>query len=267
MKKLTLLLLLMISTSSIAQQVHSFYYLKVPRSQASDFIQLHKTYTDIYLMGSEENKWTSTWLFTHTYGSDFTFQVIETFPDVVAQASAVNPKDEVFKNIDAMDATDEEKENLKKGWGKYLRLFIEDHSDEVRVAFNDDFYITDKGIDFTKKHTVVFSKFNPSWWDRSSFMTLWREISRQPAIDQGYVKAIVPTGHYSGSSYTFQTALWYKSLKDLAKDHDANASGEMSNKEKEMWDLARSHTDEVLTYVGSNWEAVSKPTKQFIIAE
>ena len=41
----------------------------------------------------------------------------------------------------------------------------------------------------------------------------------------------------------------------------------MSDKEKEMWDLARSHTDEVLTYVGSNWEAVSKPTKQFIIAE
>ena len=41
----------------------------------------------------------------------------------------------------------------------------------------------------------------------------------------------------------------------------------MSDKEKEMWDLARSHTDEVLTYVGSNWEAVGKPTKQFIIAE
>ena len=91
----------MISSSSIAQQVHSFYYLKVPRSQASDFIQLHKTYTDIYLMGSEENKWTSTWLFTHTYGSDFTFRLL-TFPDVVAQASAVNPRDEVFKNIEWM---------------------------------------------------------------------------------------------------------------------------------------------------------------------
>ena len=69
--------------------------------------------------------------------------------------------------------------------------------------------------------------------------------SRQPAIDQGYVKAIVPTGHYSVHHTPFKQHCGIN-LKDLAKDHDANASGEMSDKEKEMWDLARSHTDEVL---------------------
>ena len=88
MKKLLIVLILFISFNSLAQEIHSFYTLDVPRSKANDFVIMHKKFIDIYFMGSEDNKMESTWLFSHTYGSDFTFKVIEVYPNAIAQASA-----------------------------------------------------------------------------------------------------------------------------------------------------------------------------------
>ena len=88
MKKLLFLITLFISVNSVAQEIHSFYTLDVPRSKANDFVKMHKKFIDIYFLGSEDNKMASTWLFSHTYGSDFTFKVIEVYPNIIAQASA-----------------------------------------------------------------------------------------------------------------------------------------------------------------------------------
>ena len=73
MKKIISLIVLILSFNSYSQEIHSFYYLDVPRSKASDFVKMHKKFMDIYFMGSEENKMTSNWLFSHTcllYTSD-----------------------------------------------------------------------------------------------------------------------------------------------------------------------------------------------------
>ena len=83
MKKTLFLLTLLISFNSLAQEIHSFYTLDVPRSKANDFVKMHKKFIDIYFMGSEDNKMESTWLFSHTYGSDFTFKVIEVYPNII----------------------------------------------------------------------------------------------------------------------------------------------------------------------------------------
>ena len=268
MKKLISLILLILSLNSYGQEIHSFYYLDVPRSKASDFVKMHKKFMDIYFMGSEENKMTSNWLFSHTYGSNFTFKIIEVYPDAISQVSAVNYGAEVNKNIDAMDISYDEKKIHKDEWRTYFSMFLEGHSDEVRVSFNEQFYITEKEFDFSKKHIVVFNKNNPKWSDRSEYIKLWSEFTRQPAIDLGEALAIVPTGHYSGNSYSFQAAFWYNSWESFIKNHrNLENFGQMNDKQKRMWDIGGQHTDEIVTYLGSNWTNDGKESKIFRIAE
>ena len=238
MKKIIFLLTFLVSFNTAAQEIHSSYTLDVPRSKASDFVKMHKQFMDIYYMGSEDNKMESTWLFSHTYGSDFTFKVIEVYPDVLAQASAVNYGTEVSKNIDAMDISYDNKKMLKDEWSTYFQLFLEGHDDEVRVTFDKQFFISEKDIDFSKKHIVVFNNNNPKWKDRKEYISLWNKFTRQPAIDLGEVLAIVPSGHYSGNSYTFQAALWYSSWDSfLVNQNSLENSGPMSDERKRMWDI------------------------------
>ena len=148
MKKIIFLLTFLVSFNTVAQEIHSVYTLDVPRSKANDFVKMHKQFMDIYYMGSEDNKMESTWLFSHTYGSDFTFKVIEVYPNVLAQASAVNYGAEVSRNIDAMGISYDEKKMLKEEWSTYFQLFLEVHDDEIRITFDKQIFITEKEIDF-----------------------------------------------------------------------------------------------------------------------
>jgi len=268
MQNLLLTLTLFISFNTVAQEIHSFYTLDVPRSKAGDFIKMHKKFIDIYYAGSDENKMESTWLFSHTYGSDFTFKVIEVYPDVMAQASAVNYGAEVSKNIDAMTISYDEKKMLKDEWSIYFQLYLEGHDDEVRVTFEKQIFITEKDIDFSKKHIVVFNNNNPKWKDRTEYISLWNKFTRQPAIDLGETLAIVPTGHYSGSSYTFQAALWYSSWDSfLVNQNSIENSGPMSDDRKRMWDIGGSHSDEITTFLGCTWSSKVNTSKTFTIAK
>ena len=268
MKKIIFLLTFLVSFNTVAQEIHSVYTLDVPRSKANDFVKMHKQFMDIYYMGSEDNKMESTWLFSHTYGSDFTFKVIEVYPDILAQASAVNYGTEVSKNIDAMGISYDEKKMLKDEWSTYFQLFLEGHDDEIRVTFEKQFFISEKDIDFSKKHIVVFNNNNPKWKDRKEYISLWNKFTRQPAIDLGEALAIVPTGHYSGSSYTFQAALWYSSWDSfLVNQNSLENSGPMSNQRKRMWDIGGNHSDEITTFLGCNWSSKGTPSKTFTIAK
>ena len=268
MKKFIYLITLLVTINSSAQEIHSFFYLDVPRSKSADFVKMHKKFMDIYFMGSQENKMSSSWLFSHTYGSDFTFKVIEVYPDIISQACAVNYGLEVNNNIDAMDISHDEKKILKSEWSTYFRMFLEGHDDEIRVAFGNQFYIDEGNIDFSKKHVVVFNKNNPKWADRSEYINLWSEYTRQPAIDLGETLAIVPTGHYSGSSYTFQAAFWYSSWESFIINHRSLENfGPMTEKQKRMWDIGRDHKDEIVTYLGSTWSSEGNQSKTFTIAK
>ena len=269
MKNLFLLLTLsLITLNSYSQDIHSFYYLDVPRSKASEFVKMHKKFTDIYFLGSKENKMNSSWLFSHTYGSNFTFKIIEVYNDAISQASAVNFGQEVNKNIDDMNISYDEKKMLKEEWSLYFNLFLENHTDELRIAFSDQFYITDGEFDFSKKHVVVFNRSNPRWSERSEYISLWNELTRKPAIELGEALAIVPTGHYSGSSYTFQAAFWYKSWESFVKNHrNIENFGPMSEKQKRMWDIGGEHNDEIVTYLGSTWSVSGDESKTFTIAK
>ena len=268
MKKIIFLLTFLVSFNTAAQEIHSSYTLDVPRSKASDFVKMHKQFMDIYYMGSEDNKMESTWLFSHTYGSDFTFKVIEVYPDVLAQASAVNYGTEVSKNIDAMDISYDNKKMLKDEWSTYFQLFLEGHDDEVRVTFDKQFFISEKDIDFSKKHIVVFNNNNHKWKDRKEYISLWNKFTRQPAIDLCEVLAIVPSGHYSGNSYTFQAALWYSSWDSfLVNQNSLENSGQMSYERKRMWDIGGNHSDEITTFLGCNWSSKGTPSKTFTIAK
>ncbi|MBL6649263.1 MAG: hypothetical protein ISP56_03270 [Flavobacteriaceae bacterium] len=269
MKKTIFILILIFFAKSLnSQEIHSFYYLDVPRSKASEFVKMHKKFTDIYFLGSQENKMNSSWLFSHTYGSNFTFKIIEVYENSISQASSTDFAQEVNKNIDNMDISYDEKKMLKDEWRLYFGLFLENHTDELRVAFPNQFYITDGDFDFSKKHIVVFNKSNPRWSDRSEYISLWNEITRQPAIELGETLAIVPTGHYSGSSYTFQAAFWYKSWESFVKNHrNLENFGPMSEKQKRMWDIGGEHNDEIVTYLGSTWSVNGDETKTFTIAQ
>jgi len=268
MKKLILILTLFISFSTVSQEIHSFYTLDVPRSKANDFVKMHKKFIDIYLMGSEENKMESTWLFAHTYGSDYTFKIIEVYPNIIAQASAVNYGGEVNKNIDAMDISYDDKKMLKDEWSTYFQLFIEGHDDEIRVTFDKQIFVTDKEMDFSKKHIVVFNNNDPKWSDRGEYISLWNQLTKQPAVDLGEALAIVPTGHFTGSSYSFQAAFWYDSWESfIANQKDLESSGPMSDDRKRMWDIGGSHNDEITTFLGSTRSNVTTSTKIFTIAK
>ena len=268
MKKIIFLLTFLVSINTVAQEIHSVYTLDVPRSKASDFVKMHKQFMDIYYMGSEDNKMESTWLFSHTYGSDFTFKVIEVYPDILAQASAVNYGTEVSKNIDAMGISYDEKKMLKDEWSTYFQLFLEGHDDEVRVTFEKQFFISEKDIDFSKKHIVVFNSNNPKWKDREEYISLWNKFTRQPSIDLGEAVAIIPTGHFSGSSYTFQAALWYSSWDSfLVNQNSLGNFGPMSDERKRMWDISGNHTDEITTFLGCTWASKGKSSKTFTIAK
>ena len=268
MKKLLFLLTLLISFNSFTQEIHSFYTLDVPRSKANDFVKMHKKFIDIYFMGSEDNKMASTWLFSHTYGSDFTFKVIEVYPNIIAPASAVNYGVEVNKNIDNMDISYDVKKMLKDEWSTYFQLFLEGHDDEIRVTFDDQIFITENDIDFSKKHIVVFNESNPKWKDRREYISLWNKSTRQSSIDLGEALAIVPTGHYSGSSYTFQAAFWYNSWESfLVNQKSLENSGPMNEDQKRMWDISGNHKDEITTFLGCTWASKGMPSKTFTIAE
>ena len=66
----------------------------------------------------------SSWLFSHTYGSNFTFKIIEVYNDAISQASAVNFGQEVNKNIDDMNISYDEKKMLKEETGAYILIYF-----------------------------------------------------------------------------------------------------------------------------------------------
>ena len=268
MKKIILILIFFVSFNSLSQEIHSTYTLDVPRSKADDFVKMHKKFIDIYLMGSENNKMVSTWLFAHTYGSDFTFKVIDVFSNIVAQASAVNYGAEVYKNIDIMDISYDEKKMLKDEWSTYFQLYLDGHDDEIRVTFDKQIFITEKDMDFSKKHIVVTNKNNPKWENRSEYISLWNKYNRKSSIDLGEALAIIPTGHYSGSSYTFQADFWYDSWESFLKNQKSlENSGPMSDDQKRMWDIDQNHSDEITTFLGCTWASKGIPSKTFTIAK
>ena len=167
-----------------------------------------------------------------------TFKVIEVYPNIIAQASAVNYGVEVNKNIDNMDISYDEKKMLKDEWSTYFQLFLEGHDDEIRVTFDNQIFITENDIDFSKKHIVVFNESNPKWKDRREYISLWNKSTRQSSIDLGEALAIVPTGHYSGSSYTFQAAFWYNSWESfLVNQKSLENSGPMNDDQKNLFGI------------------------------
>jgi len=253
MKKAIILLALLVSGVSISQDIHAITYLDVPRSAAADFIRLHKKFVDF--SQGEKRTIKSDWLFAHTFGSNFTFMIVDVY-ETVADQVADNGLAVMSENIKNMNLSEEEQVLMSKEFQKYFNLYLEGHSDEVRQIIDSEnmFYVSE-AFDASKKQLLVVNKFNPKWSDRSEFLELWKESSA-PMIERGNIVAVFPTGHYSGTSDNVYVNIWYPSWDAFVAEEKAVAAGplsEMTASEKKMWDMAGDHSDEIMTLVGTNW--------------
>lgn len=253
MKKVIIILTLFISGIGLSQDIHAITYLDVPRSEAAEFIRLHKKFVDF--SQGEKRTIKSEWLMAHTFGGNFTFMTVDVYESVQDQA-ADDALAVMSENIKNMNLPEDELAIVSKEFQKYFNLYLEGHSDEVRsVIDRENLFFASENFDASKKQLLVVNKFNPKWSDRAEFLELWKETSA-PMIERGNVVAAFPTGHYSGTSDNVYVNIWYPSWDAFVAEEKAVAagpSGDMTASEKKMWDMAGRHTDEIMTLIGTNW--------------
>ena len=227
--------------------------MDVPRSEAAEFVRLHKKFVDF--SQGEKRTVKSEWLLAHTFGSNFTFMTVDVYETIEDKASD-DPLETMSENIKNMNLSEEEQALLTKEFQKYFNLYLEGHTDEVRsVIDRENMFYVSEGFDANKKQLLIVNKFNPKWSDRREFLKLWKENSTS-MLDRDNVVAAFPTGHYSGTSDTVYINIWYPSWDAFVAEEKAAAAERtsgMSDSQKKMWDLAGDHSDEILTLIGTNW--------------
>ena len=145
----------------------------------------------------------------------------------------------MVQQYDVLKRTRFQKNITKK---KHILILLGGNDGKLYII--DIYNYSENDIDFSKKHIVVFNESNPKWKDRGEYISLWNKSTRQSSIDLGEALAIVPTGHYSGSSYTFQAAFWYSSWESfLINQKNLENSGPMNSDQKRMWDISGNHKD------------------------
>ncbi|MDP6921880.1 MAG: hypothetical protein QGH06_02800 [Lutibacter sp.] len=257
MKKfLFFLALVSLVSTSLAQDVHAITYLDVPRSQAAEFVRLHQQFVN-HSQGADRTV-QSEWLMAHTFGGNYSFVIVDVYESIEDQV-ADKPLKTLSENIEIMDLSEAERATLNEEFSRYFNLYLEGHSDEVRQVIDpEDMFYLSEDFDATSRQLLVINRFNPKWSDRKEFLALWKQENMDAEVARGHAVAVFTTGHYSGTSATVHINTWYPSWDAFVAEEkalDANRTQPMSDDLKRMWDLGGSHSDEILSLVGTNWNS------------
>ncbi len=251
MKKLKFIILfLLIVNFSFAQNYLNITYLKVPRQNISEFLSLHKEMSEITQGENRLIKGHS--VYAHRHAGNYSLVVVNSF-DSPADIGKDQTASGANLTAHSNSLSEEDKKSFNKKRSRWFNLYLEGHTDEVRVRSKDSGF-TSENFDPTKKSIVVVSWYNPKWSDLGEFRKVFEKQKFETEKRLGNCQLALSSGHYSGRGPTFSAVMWYPSWEAFAKNEaelDKLQSEDNDNNDgARLWEIGGAHWDDILVSVG-----------------
>ncbi|MGA1646467.1 MAG: hypothetical protein ACO4AV_15995 [bacterium] len=264
MKKtiLSLIFLVSLSQSAFAQPDKAYYlekyYLDVPVLQIPEFLEMHKLVTDAS-MTSEKRTLIGHYVARHMYAGKASIVMYDTYESLEDKQN-----DDLWGALyeHASSMTDSDSVAFVAKAQTWFRLFLEGHTDEIRVVRPTGF----GAADWQSPGVIVLGYYTPKWADMNTFAGYWKEM--EVANEKcGYMSGSRLSTHYSGSGPTIETASFYDSWDAFASHQKEIEGCRVANIDIQLmtnyWSIAGEHWDEIYIPAGSVVNGVFELSQHF----
>lgn len=264
MKNLILLLTVLISSSTIAQNVVNVSYYKVPREEAAQFVRSHQKFSDLQM--SKDRLIKGGGLFTHVQADNYTYVSYEFYDSVADLEKDSSIESAALKaNTAALDLSKKERKELVAEYQKYNSTIFYNHYDQIRMG-NADMNWQFETADWTKKKITTLSKFNIKEGMQKQFFETWKNGEFKTKKESGHVEAITGSWHLFGSGHHIHVYTFFDNWDNFAAFEKASAydvTQDLGENEKKFWASVESHEDEILMFIGG----IDQSTGKFYFAK
>ena len=231
-----------------AQTVMNITYVDVPREHADEFMELHVKFPNLSM--SDERKLTGHGIFAHAFAGDYTFALYDFYAsaaDINADADLAN--EVLQKNVKAMELDDKAQQAMNEQYFKYLRMYAENHTDQIRIA-NESVFYESESHDWSTTKVVTVGKYNVKWGQGSAFRDAWNTGQFENYKNDEGITAVYGTNHLYGSGLGLHIYTFYKDWNAFAAFETANLGQPMDDNGSAFWSAVDAHEDEILIWIG-----------------
>lgn len=214
---ITLLLLgsLLLPVSATAQ-VNAITEIRIPRQHSAEFVELYAEMAEMLDASSEGARPVAKNLLGHSWANDVAFlQIItyESLDDLHADFNTDGAKMRAYRET----LSEADREAFQERWARFRGLYLEGHTDEVRVAVQDWGFNYDPAGHEDHAHVVTRSQYWPTYANSNEFLELTAKnlIPEDPADHKAIM--VVASRHTAGSGSYVDVWSVYESWADFAE--------------------------------------------------
>lgn len=233
----------------VAAQFSSITELRVPREHSEEFVELYAEMANA-METADGVKPVSRNLLAHAWAHDVSFLQINTYETMDDLRADFN-RDPGKLGAHRETLSESDAEAFGERVQRYLQLYLEGHTDEMRTWVQDWGFTYDVAGHETHAHVVTRSSYEPTYADVGEFVDLYAELNVPEDPSGSQAIFLQASRHSTGNGSIVDIWTVYESWSDFA-DFMMDAGGEVDEaKTARLFEIEGKHSDNIFVRVGT----------------